>query len=233
MQQQKLGTLDCVTYGQPDASHAVVLFHGYGADAQDLAPLAPMFKMARDTFWVFPNAPLIIPTSYATTGHAWFPIDMAELERLMMMGRYRDFSQRTPQGLDAAASAARSALEALKQPLTQVILGGFSQGAMLATELTLTLPEAPLGLMILSGTLLNETRWMDLAKARPKMPFIQSHGSEDPILDPALAQRLYEGLTNAGWSGEWLPFHGGHEIPQPVLQAMARFMFQQQTKNLA
>ena len=62
-----------VLYGEvsagwtPDAPVALVLFHGYGANEQDLAPLGPMLAPA------LPWAALRAPLGVAPGGYAWFP----------------------------------------------------------------------------------------------------------------------------------------------------------------
>jgi phospholipase/carboxylesterase len=62
-----------VLYGEvsagwtPDATVALVLFHGYGANEQDLAPLGPMLAPA------LPWAALRAPLGVAPGGYAWVP----------------------------------------------------------------------------------------------------------------------------------------------------------------
>jgi phospholipase/carboxylesterase len=51
----------------PDAPVALVLFHGYGANEQDLAPLGPMLAPA------LPWAALRAPLEVAPGGYAWVP----------------------------------------------------------------------------------------------------------------------------------------------------------------
>ena len=51
-----------------------------------------------------------------------------------------------------------------------------------------------------------------------------SHGHGDPDLAFAAGQRLAEFLTSAGAAVNWLPFHGGHEIPFPVWKGFKRFL---------
>src|ERR1700751_2500545 len=51
----------------PDAPVALVLFHGYGANEQDVAPLGPMLAPA------LPWAALRAPLGVAPGGYAWFP----------------------------------------------------------------------------------------------------------------------------------------------------------------
>jgi len=103
-------------------------------------------------------------------------------------------------------------------------LGGFSQGSMLATEVTLNLDENPAGLVILSGTLLHEDVWRERATHHKSLRVLQSHGTDDQILPFAGAGWLRDMLNHAGADVEFIPFAGGHEIPHDVLNRLSVFL---------
>jgi phospholipase/carboxylesterase len=109
-------------------------------------------------------------------------------------------------------------------PMSRTILGGFSQGAMMATELTLTSPTPPAGLIILSGTLVDKDRWALLAAKRPGIPFIQTHGKSDPLLDVYEAARLTQLLQSSKMPGQLHTFEGGHEIPPHLIPLLKEFI---------
>ena len=109
-------------------------------------------------------------------------------------------------------------------PMSKVVLGGFSQGAMIMTDVALRLPEAPAALAILSGTLLVEDVWRQKAKARAGLAVFQSHGRVDPILRFDAAERLRDLLTELGSPPEWVAFDGPHAIPLVVLRKLAQFL---------
>ncbi len=95
---------------------------------------------------------------------------------------------------------------------------------MLATDLTLQLDDNPAGLVILSGTMLNEDVWLDRAKHHKGLRVFQSHGTDDPILPFGAAESLRDMLGESGASIEFLSFDGGHEIPFPVLNRLGDFL---------
>lgn len=198
----------------------MVLFHGYGADAADLAGLAREIPLERSVRWIFPEAPLELDFG----GRAWFPIDVQELERAQRFGKAVDWSAAEPKGLAEAHQAAGEFLMSLGVPLNRLVLGGFSQGAMLATDLTLSAPEAPLGLVILSGNLIKEKVWRESAPRRAGLPFFQSHGIADPILGFQGAKRLESLLQEGGLEGRLLAFEGGHSIPPEAAESLGRFL---------
>lgn len=210
--------------GPDRGRNGIVLFHGYGADAQDLAPLAHYLNGSSDVTWIFPEGPLQVPIGPGFYGRAWFAIDVEALQRAMLTGQPRNLALRRPSGLDHAKAKTKSFLNEVQSRFTNVILGGFSQGAMLATELTFSAEKKPKALVILSGALLDKKNWQELAKTCRDVPFFQSHGQRDPILSFSGAQDLNEVLNEAGMVGEFHQFQGGHEIPPSILQKLAQFL---------
>lgn len=209
--------------GNPEA-YTVVLFHGYGANAYDLSPLSAYLDLPDGTNWLFPNGVLEVPVMPGYNGRAWFPIDMEALQKAMMTGGDRDFSDRYPAGLESAREKAMDMIQSLGIPMNKIILGGFSQGAMLATDITLHSEVAPAGLVILSGTLISETDWKRLAEKKKEYKFFQSHGRMDPVLGYPAAKKLERLLIEAKWKGEMIAFQGGHEIPEIVLRGMNLYL---------
>ncbi len=56
------------------------------------------------------------------------------------------------------------------------------------------------------------------------LPVFQSHGTQDPILDYPMAERLRDEFLQARLNVDWQPFRGGHEIPEPVLRRLGVFV---------
>jgi phospholipase/carboxylesterase len=231
---RRIGQLDTIEIeGASDDAPTVVLFHGYGADCTDLASLGQMVQAPKGTRWIFPNGHHSVPLGPHMEGRAWFPISVADLEKSMAAGAGVDLSAIMPPGLKRARELAFDMIAKLGVPWERLVLGGFSQGAMLATELALTAEKAPAGLVILSGTLVNAPVWEQLAPKRAGLPFFQSHGVADPVLSFAMAERLERLLVQEGLRGRMLKFHGGHEIPAEVLiqlGAYLRGVFAKQTQ---
>ena len=81
-------------------------------------------------------------------------------------------------------------IKALGASWENIVLMGFSQGAMLAVDLALRAEAPPAGVAILSGTLVDKKTVAELAPRKKGLPFFQSHGSVDPILGFAQARAL-------------------------------------------
>ncbi len=216
---------------------AVILCHGFGAPGDDLVGLGAEFARRvpalADVRFYFPAAPLVLGNSGWGESRAWWLIDMGVLQALQRGGdaALREFRRVEPEGM----ATARKALLALVQevaththlPMKQVVLGGFSQGAMLATDVALRLEEAPGALCVLSGTLLLEDVWRAKARARAGLPVFQSHGRQDPILPFKTAEWLRDLFIEAGMQHEFVPFDGGHTIGEDALLKMGDFLARQ------
>lgn len=210
----------------------VVLCHGYGAPGTDLVPLGQMLlrqpKMSASVQFLFPEAPLSLESLGMPDGRAWWPIDMRRLQMAAVMGTFRDLRNDCPPQLPVAREMLLGLLNSWSEksqvPLSHFILGGFSQGSMLATDVTLHLKENPAGLVVLSGTLLNENDWRERAPLHKALRVFQSHGTNDQILPFAAAGWLRDLLNHGGADVEFLPFSGGHEIPNVVLDRFGTFL---------
>lgn len=229
----KLGTLDVASIQGDSAPPklVVLLCHGFGAPGDDLVPLSLELmgrfpKLASGVRFVFPEAPMDLDELGMYGARAWWMIDMnrvaaAQQGDLSGMQRMRT---ETPEGLQPARQALLKVIDevsrATQLPISKFVLGGFSQGSMITTDVTLRMEEAPAALAIFSGTVITEPEWRKRASIRKGLRVIQSHGRQDPFLPYTFAEDLRTLLTDAGLSVEFLPFQGGHTIP---LEALERF----------
>jgi phospholipase/carboxylesterase len=222
---------DAVKGDGPDV--VAVFCHGFGAPGDDLVPLAGELLRAQPalrggTRLIFPQAPLDMAPQGLPGGRAWWPIDMLQLQAAIEFGEFRNLRNECPELLPEARRLLMQLIDEVraetKLPLSRFVLGGFSQGAMLSTDVALRLPESPGGLVIWSGTLLCEDQWRPLAPHRAGLPVVQSHGHEDPILPCEAAGWLRDLLVDAGLEVQFLPFHGYHQIPHNAVIAAAELM---------
>jgi phospholipase/carboxylesterase len=218
--------LDVLAITRPNTTRTVVMLHGYGADYEDLAPLAAHLDPHRSWNWIFPNGILAVPIGPHMQGHAWFPIRISELEAAAQRGELVDFADEFPDGMLEARRRLTSLIHHLRVPAADLVLGGFSQGAMMAVEVAAHLPDRVAALLLFSGTLINRKAWIKALPGKAPMRFLQSHGRADPLLGFAHAERLYETLGKAGLQGEFVPFDGGHEIPPSMVGRAAALLGQ-------
>ncbi len=182
------------------------------------------------TTFVFPAAPLLFSALYGAPtwvdARAWWPLDLERIERMRRSGGERDLSQEVPEGLPSAREAVIGLLDALEArfPGVPVILGGFSQGAMLACDVVLHTSRPFAGLVLLSGALLCAPDWTPRMPARVSLPVFQSHGTEDDILPYSSAEALRELFRASGVNVQFTTFRGGHGIVSEVLSALRTFL---------
>lgn len=182
-----------------ESEHIVILLHGYGAEGDDLVPLATRFHERSPATYLLPEAPFALERG----GRAWF--------------------RRDKKNFDQGLSYARALLEycARQAPNKRLMIGGFSQGAMLTVNLLATLPSQVVGALIFSPAFYLPTPPPIESK---RIPLFLSHGTEDAVLPFAGGVALKEQLLSLGFAVTFVGFDGRHQIPQVVVVEASRFM---------
>jgi phospholipase/carboxylesterase len=198
--------------------------HGFGAPGDDLVDLGRYLESPAGTRFVFPAAPLELPGLYGDS-RAWWMIDLSSFER----PQPKDRSEEVPEGLASARYLVTAVLEKLvAEGAGPIVLGGFSQGAMLSLDTALHLEDGLAahlaGLVLMSGTPINGAAWAPRLARVKDLPVLVSHGRRDPLLSFSAAQLLADRLRAAGAALDWVEFDGGHEIPPPVLAGVSRVL---------
>lgn len=169
-------------------THAVVLLHGYGSDGNDLIGLAPYWQGALpDALFVSPNAPSVCDSFAA--GYQWFPVSF-EGDRLA----------KRQIGVITARPALAEFLEDLWSQSgvapERTILAGFSQGAMMALHVGLSLERTLMGIIAFSGAFLPPEGFGSKPLGRP--PVCLVHGDMDGVVDPVHSAEADAALRAAG-----------------------------------
>ena len=195
------------------ANKLVVFLHGYGADGKDLIDLAKPFGMA------LPNASFISPDAphscaMSPQGRQWFPIE------------------EIPKGAIKASEGLLDLIknEAKKINLTfkDVILIGFSQGAMMSMQ-CLLISQKQLGAIIgYSGALRQEN--IDSANDQilngkhkfSDTPILLVHGEQDEVVPFQSLERSKILLNKIGFNVQTLSRQNlGHGIdPEGISKGM-------------
>lgn len=169
---------------------AVVLLHGYGSDGNDLIGLAPHWQdVLPDAVFIAPNGPE--QCRQLASGYQWFDISF-EGDRLA----------RRQEGVVAARPILLEFLDDLWRQSgigpENTILAGFSQGAMMALHVGLSLDRPLLGIVGFSGALLVPEGFGTTALA--KSPVCLVHGDMDGVVDPAHSADADTALRQAGYA---------------------------------
>jgi len=182
---------------------AVVLLHGYGSDGNDLIGLAPHWQgVLPDAVFISPNAPE--QCRQLASGYQWGDISF-DGDRLA----------RRQIGVVAAAPVLREFLDDLWSQTgiapEQTLLVGFSQGAMMALHVGLSLDRPLMGIIAFSGDLLVPEGFGTDGVARS--PVCLVHGDSDTVVDPAHSADADRVLRQAGYDVHYHVSMGvGHGI---------------------
>jgi len=199
-----------------DHAPTLVLMHGYGSRAEQWLQFEGVIKVPNAGRLVFLQGPLRGPVS-GSRGWWWLNIEghIPEGHRLP------DFSSADPGGIKVASRLVRDYLEDIEGP---IVLGGFSQGAMLTGDIAFQTDQELAGIVLLGGTTVNEAAWVERFPVRRHLPMFIAHGRQDGVLSFEIAERFAHKLKSAGINVTWVPFDGGHNIPLSVINEMNAFL---------
>jgi phospholipase/carboxylesterase len=205
--------------GLPDAPLTLVLLHGYAMRPADLSPFA--HSLGTPAYFLFPAGPVPSPIG----GHAWWTVDLEARESALARGP-RDLTDDYPRGLDVAREQLGRFLDvvAAKFPPQRVVIGGFSQGGMLALDWVLRGIQPVDALVLLSASRLATRDWQPHRERLRNLPVFVSHGTADQDLAFAAGERLRDFVLESGARASWVPFEGGHEIPLVVWRGLRKFL---------
>ena len=190
------------------APHAlVILLHGWGSNAEDVAGLVPALELGN--CWVSaPDGPMAHP--YSDIGKMWYDLENPDWP-----------------GLDESKALLQDHLEELikESGLTpaQTVLMGFSQGGAMALEVGLGLSLG--GIAVFSGYLHPQ---LTQAAMETSTPVFITHGQQDAVVPFRAAEQTYDFLKSHGFKANFTPLNMAHEISLEALQAA-----QQWFRNLA
>jgi phospholipase/carboxylesterase len=194
--------------GEP--AGALVLLHGRGADQHDLAPLLDAFDPARRLLGVLPRGPLHLPPG----GAHWYVVPRVGFP--------------DPSTFAASYAALGELLDGLPEahgvPADRIVVGGFSQGAVMSLALGLGADRpAPAAVVAMSGFVPQVDGFTPDLEGRPGLPVFISHGTLDPVISVAYAHAardLLEGHVALTYRETPVP----HTIDPALLPGLRAFV---------
>lgn len=212
-------TLRAIERGEGDGP-LVVLLHGYGSSPEDIVSMADRTDLPSGTRLAFPYAPEPTHPPYGPVGGGfmWWPFTTS----------LRDLRTTQLPGLATARARVLEFLDAEQERLgigsERIVLGGFSQGAILALDVALHDDRPLAGVILLSGTLVDEAELVPHIASRRGLHVYLSHGTEDTVLPYSHASQLVDLLREGGIDVRVRTFAGGHTVPPVVGADMAQFI---------
>lgn len=231
--ERKIAGLACTIVDAPGCEMGIkaiaVICHGFGAPGRDLVPVVPELcradpKGLAGVRFVLPMAPIELQGFGSDDARAWWPVDMIGVQMAIERGEIRDLRHDHPELLETRYSDMNKLIGEVQSEAgldnARTVVGGFSQGAMLATEIALRAEPQVGGLIVWSGTLLSEDLWQKHATRRKGLPVVQTHGRIDPVLPYLGAEWLRDLLIESGQQVRFEGFNGPHTL-SPAGIAMA------------
>ncbi len=160
-----------------EAEGALVLFHGRGADEHDLFPLLDVLDPERRFDGYTPRGPLSLPPG----GAHWYVVPRVGFPD---PGTFWD-SYREASGWLATL------------PHAKLVLGGFSQGCVMALALGLGDGRRPDAVCGFSGFVPVVDGWQ-IDSSRPLPPVALGHGTLDPVIPVEFGRAARDSLEAAG-----------------------------------
>ncbi|MBS0611494.1 MAG: dienelactone hydrolase family protein [Proteobacteria bacterium] len=201
---------------RPAAAHApnpwlLVLMHGVGSNEQDLFGLAPYVPAP------FHVLSLRAPYRMGPQAHAWFDFTVAA-DGTRSIDEPQEAASRA-----LVAQAVDQAARRLGIPAARVVVGGFSQGGIMALSLLLTQPALLQACMVWHSRLLPQA----LGDAAPAAALAGrrlwvSHGVQDNVIPLASAQAIRDHARGLPLALSYREYPGVHEIrPEELRDSMA------------
>lgn len=166
----------------------LVLLHGYGSDERDMMGLAQALPPEIDVVC------FRAPGEMENGGYAWFDISIDEAGF--------GFDE---EGFQYAAALV---LQSLPEGDVPMVLGGFSQGAMVAAAVTL-IESSVDAAWLMSGAF---PPGLEMPRSSSR-PVLAQHGTIDPVLPIAMGRDLAQRLAEAGLDVDAREYPVGHTVP--------------------
>ncbi len=146
-------------------------------------------------------------------GYCWYQIEAVGKPEptgfLQSLGMLQDFVAELPQRYPVDAK--------------RIIVGGFSQGAMMTACLTLSRPSLLKAAVMMSGYLPAVPLTEDLEGCRGK-PLFQAHGTHDGVLPLAWGLEAKTHLEQAGLAVEFHEYPMDHQVIPAEMQDLSAWL---------
>jgi phospholipase/carboxylesterase len=182
---------------------ALVLFHGRGADENDLYPLLDYLDPEERFLGVTPRGPLALPPG----GAHWYAVrEIGYPDRDTFLSSYR---------------LASEFVDSLGVPHEQIVFGGFSQGAVMTYALGLGEGRPRPAAMLAFSGFIPSVEGFELDLSPPLPPIAIGHGVYDSVIGVEWSRKARELLPDALYRESPLP----HTIDPHFLRELGPWIY--------
>jgi phospholipase/carboxylesterase len=179
---------------------ALVLLHGRGADENDLFGLLDLLDPRRRLVGLTPGGPLFLPPG----GRHWYVVPRVGYpDPDTFLASYELLSRDVP--------------DLTGVPWERTVVGGFSQGTVMAYALGLGSGRpTPAGIVAMSGFIPTLEGW-SADVDRPGLPVWIAHGRRDPVIGVEFGRAARDALSRAPVDLTYHEHEGAHQVDPRLL----------------
>ncbi|MEL0176889.1 MAG: dienelactone hydrolase family protein [Pelagibacteraceae bacterium] len=194
-------------------SRLIFILHGYGADANDLHPIATYWqRFLPDTFFCLPNAPNICQVN--SGGFEWFDLLQTNEEKII---------NESLVSLKKLEDTINKKINILGLDYEKLILVGFSQGTMMSIQYAIRQNNEIGGVLGYSGKIYNYNILEKELRSKPKMKFL--HGNIDEIVPVEEMHKSVDFLKKKQFNVNYQVYENlGHSISHDGMSAGLSFI---------
>jgi phospholipase/carboxylesterase len=196
------------------SNHApvIVLMHGFGSNEKDLFAFANQLP---DSFLIIS---LRAPIKLANESYAWYHLSYNN-GKSMSNSMEAESSRNTIIAFLSQLKSKHSYNE------KSVYLCGFSQGAVMAYGVGLTIPQKIKGIAVMSGKLLDEFKPLIASKQNlSNLRVFISHGTNDKIITVNFAREASNYIKQLGVNASYNEYTEEHTISESMFNDMLQWL---------
>lgn len=187
------------------AKYSIIWLHGLGADGSDFVPIIPELNIPSSLAirFIFPHAPVMpVTINQGYEMRAWYDIYGVTIAAKI--------------DADGIAKSVAAVNQLIQREVGRgiaaenIILAGFSQGAVIALTAGLTHINKLRGIIALSGYL--PLADQVLSNLNTTTPIFIAHGTEDSVVPYVMGTATYVALKQAGLPVDWRSYPMAHSV---------------------
>jgi phospholipase/carboxylesterase len=206
----------------PAVRKSIIWLHGLGADGNDFVSMVPELQhySLPDIRFIFPHAPIMpVTINNGNRMRAWFDV----------YGFTPD-AKIDKEGIAQSVLRIRALIEReIKRGIAahNIVLAGFSQGAVMALASGITYDKHLAGIIALSGFLPHvESLLQNATAVNRTTPIFIAHGTEDHVVPYVLGKLASANLKRAGYNVTWKSYDMAHSVCAEEVAAIGEWLQQ-------
>ncbi|QJR81139.1 alpha/beta fold hydrolase [Alteromonas pelagimontana] len=205
---------------RPNPTACVIWMHGLGDSGHGFAPIVKELKLPESLAvrFLFPHAPeRPVTINNGMQMRAWYDI------------KSFDFNSRADLAgvQESAAAVSRLVDNQISQGIAaeRIVLGGFSQGGVIALHLGTRIKHKLAGIMALSTYMCEPDKLAAQASDTNKTtPIMMAHGDHDEVVPHFLGNAAYKILADNGFNATWTTYNMQHNVCYQEIQDIASWL---------